>query len=236
MRNYINIEQKDYSKNIYRIFSIDRLLELFENKENVLVKPELWDDPFENLMLKIPIKGYKSTLMKRGYGQCWSLNAESDAMWRIYSPEKNGVKIKTTINNLFRSLYSAQTQYASFSCYIGKVKYYPKKDINQIISDRISGRRLFNGNIGQARSLLFKRRAFRHEREIRLIFLDPHNKSDSNIYPYSCDPFFLIDRITFDPRMDQKLYKKYKNKLISIGFKGSILQSGLYRVPKFYGM
>lgn len=233
MKNYINIEQKDYNKNIYRIFSIDRLFELFKNKENVLVKPEMWDDPFENFILKIPVNGHKSILRERGYGQCWSLTVESDAMWRIYSPDKNGVKIQTTTNKLFRSLYSAQTAYASISCYIGKVKYYSKKNIDQIISDRIAGRKQFNGNIGQARSLLFKRIAFRHEREIRLIFLDPHNKSDSNVYPYSCDPFFLIDRITFDPRMDQKLYKEYNNQLKKLGFKGTILQSGLYRVPKF---
>lgn len=233
MKNYINIEQKDYNKNIYRIFSIDRLFELFNNKENVLVKPEIWDDPFENFILKIPVNGQKSILRERGYGQCWSLTVESDAMWRIYSPDKNGVKIQTTTSKLFRSLYSAQTSYARMSCYIGKVKYYSKKNIEQIISDRIAGRKQFNGSIGQARSLLFKRIAFRHEREIRLIFLDPHNKSDSNVYPYSFDPFFLIDRITFDPRMDQKLYKKYYNQLKKIGFKGAILQSGLYRVPKF---
>ena len=62
MKNYIDIDQKDYSKRIFRIFSTDRLIEMFEKNENVLVKPELWDDPFENFILNIPLNGFKSIL------------------------------------------------------------------------------------------------------------------------------------------------------------------------------
>lgn len=238
MKNYIDIEQHGYEKKIFRIFSIDRLIEMFEQKKNALVKPELWDDPFENFILNIPVKdktgkGSKSILRKRGYGQCWTLNVESDAMWRIYSPDKNGVKIQTTIRKLFRSLYSAQTSYASISCYIGKVKYYSNKDIEKLISDRIAGRKQFDGSIGQARSLLFKRWAFRHEKEIRLIFLEPHNQSNSNVYLYPCNPLTFIDRITFDSRMSQRLYEIFKKHLKGIGFQGTLVQSNLYRPPKF---
>jgi len=238
MKNYIKIPRQDFSNNIYRIFTIDRLIEMFEQKENALVKPELWDDPFENFILNIPIKHKtgkvsKSTLRKRGYGQCWTLNIESDAMWRIYSPDKNGVKIQTKIRKLFQSLYSTQTSYASISCFIGKVKYYPKKEIEQLINDRIAGRNQFNGSIGQARSLLFKRNAFKHEKEIRLIYLDPHNQANSNVYLYPCDPLSLIDRITFDPRMSPRLYNIYKKHLKGIGYRGTLVQSGLYRPPMF---
>lgn len=114
MNNFIYIKQPDYSTKIYRIFSTNRLIELFEKKENALVKPELWDDPFENFILKIPEKGSKSKPNKRGYGQCWTLNFESDAMWRIYSPDKNGVRIQTTIRKLHHSLHSAQKVYSYF--------------------------------------------------------------------------------------------------------------------------
>ena len=51
MKNYININREEQNKAIYRVFSVDRLLKLFEKKENVLVKPKLWDDPFENFMM-----------------------------------------------------------------------------------------------------------------------------------------------------------------------------------------
>ncbi len=238
MRNYIDIVQQEQNKNIYRIFKVERLIELFEQKNNALVKPELWDDPFENFILNIPIKlktgkEHKSELRNRGYGQCWTLTIESDAMWRIYSPDKNGVKIQTTIRKLFQSLYSAQTSYKTLSCFIGKVKYYPKEKIDKLVEDRLAGTKQFSGNIGQARSLLFKRNAFKHEKEVRLIYLDPHNKSDSNVYLYPCDPLTLIDRITFDPRMSPRLFKIYRDHLKAIGYKGPVIQSGLYRPPRY---
>ena len=238
MKNYINLSQKEQNNNIYRIFNVERLIELFEQKINALVKPQSWDDPFENFILNIPVtsktgKKCKSELRNRGYGQCWTLNVESDAMWRIYSPDKNGVKIQTTVRRLFNSLYSVQTSYESISCFIGKVIYYPKKEIDKVVADRLAGTKQFSGSLGQAQSLLFKRNAFSHEKEVRLIYLDPHNNADTNVYLYPCDPLTLIDRITFDPRMSPNLYKIYKNHLKIIGYKGTVIQSGLYRPPRY---
>lgn len=238
MRNYIDISQQEQIKNIYRIFSVERLFELFEKKENALVKPELWDDPFENFILNTPMvlkthKKYKSAFRNRGYGQCWTLTIESDAMWRIYSPNKDGVKIQTKIRKLYQSLYSAQASYGPVSCFIGKVKYYPKEKIDKLVKDRLAGTKQFNGNFGQARSLLFKRNAFKHEKEVRLIYLDPHNRSDLSVYLYPCDPITLIDRITFDPRMSPRLFRIYRDHLRTIGYKGPVIQSGLYSPPQY---
>ena len=238
MRNYIGISQQEQNKNIYRIFKVERLIELFEEKNNALVKPELWDDPFENFILNITVKSKtgrisKSILRNRGYGQCWTLTIESDAMWRIYSPDKNGVKIQTSIRKLFQSLYSTQTSYGTLSCFIGKVKYYSKKKIDDIVKDRLAGVKQFSGSLGQARSLLFKRYAFKHENEVRLIYLEPHNQIGSSVYPYPCDPLILVDRVTFDPRMSPKLFKIYKDHLRAIGYKGTVIQSGLYRPPAY---
>ena len=44
--------------------------------------------------------GFKENL----YGQCWTKTRESDAMWRIYSPNKNGVRIMTTPRKLLTAL------------------------------------------------------------------------------------------------------------------------------------
>ena len=68
-----------------------RLLELFQTRHNVLVAPEKWDDPFENFILK------SDRVSRRGwYGQCWTWQRASDAMWRIYSGDKNGVRMRST--------------------------------------------------------------------------------------------------------------------------------------------
>jgi hypothetical protein len=41
-------------RKLYRIMRFDHLLSLFRDKENVLVPPAKWDDPFENVVLKSP--------------------------------------------------------------------------------------------------------------------------------------------------------------------------------------
>jgi len=48
--NFINFKESDLDKYIYRIVPLSRLYELFDKTENVLVKPGMWEDPFENFI------------------------------------------------------------------------------------------------------------------------------------------------------------------------------------------
>lgn len=236
MNNYIDLENIIRDKKIYRVMTIDRLLEMFESKENVLVKPSLWDDPFENFLFNSAVlqpdgTEYKSILRDRAYAQCWSLNIESDAMWRIYAPEKNGVKIAITIRKLFNSFYKSISDYPGMSCFIGKVDYHPRKKLKSLIDDVKKNGITKGGSLSQAKSLLIKRNAFKHEEEVRLIYLDPRNKSSGNLFRYNFDPLRLIEKITFDPRMSESLYRVYKNHILGLGFCGELVQSGLYKEP-----
>ena len=108
----IHLTEEDLDKPIYRIFSFKRLEEIFKEKKLTLAKPKKWDDPFENFILNstgtLPDgREFQIGFRDNYYGQCWSLTVESDAMWRIYSPEKDGVKVKTTIRKLFQPLFEA---------------------------------------------------------------------------------------------------------------------------------
>ena len=53
---YLNLAEKDFDKYIYRVVSLERLVELFVSKENTLVKPKLWEDTFENFILQSPVQ------------------------------------------------------------------------------------------------------------------------------------------------------------------------------------
>lgn len=73
-------------------------------------------------------RSYKERLnhqCMRYYGQCWSLTKDSDAMWRIYSNHKDGVRIKTTVGKLISELEQTRGMIAVVP-YFGKVKYYSK--------------------------------------------------------------------------------------------------------------
>ena len=46
--NFINIKPEEYNSPIYRVTTIDRLLDMLKSKNLILRRPKLWEDPFEN--------------------------------------------------------------------------------------------------------------------------------------------------------------------------------------------
>ncbi|MCK4358217.1 MAG: DUF2971 domain-containing protein [Candidatus Cloacimonetes bacterium] len=237
--NYLNIEEKDYDKPIYRVFKLEHFLELMFTKTLVLTLPKLWDDPFENYILN-------SSIMKKNgnisffafrddfYGQCWTLNKETDAMWRIYSPNKNGVKVKTTIKKLYNSLYDSQKEnkQRDISCFIGKVIYLSqKKLLKSLENKKLNCFPIISASCENlARTLLVKRNEFKHEKEVRLIYDSGNTKNKQDLFRFKIKPFDLYDEIVFDPRMEFFLYTVFLKFLIGIGYKKIITKSKLYQL------
>ena len=219
---------------LYRIFGIERLFQLFETKKNVLVHPSKWDDPFENFILSGLVEiasgekgqfGFKDHV----FGQCWTTKRESDAMWRIYSPEKNGVRVRARVKSLIQGLRACESSFADISCFVGKVSYLPQnklKDLDINVLDS-SGK-------GIAQTLLYKRTEFSHEKEVRLIYSMPNPPSNiPKIFSYGFDASSVLDEITFDPRIDERMSDVYTHSLVNVyGFpKKSINTSRLYTPP-----
>jgi len=239
--NFINIEPDEYNLPIYRVMRICHLFTMIGKKENVLVKPSKWDDPFENIILrgigKVQDGVYADldNIREAIYGQCWTEKIESDAIWRIYTqPKENGVKIKTTINKLFHSLYDVLSEPNRIvQAFIGKVKYYSHYEIIKLF-EYYKKYSIFTDSTSRKiiSTLLFKRDAFEHENELRLIYQKEKLDYSNDIYNYEIDPFNLIEEIEFDPRIKNEEFENYKSKLIKLGFPDKIIQkSKLYDAP-----
>ena len=235
---YLNLEKSDLDKYVYRMISYSRLVELFQTQKNTLVKPKLWDDTFENFVLKSKLRTPDGKLIEydvhdRIYGQCWTLEKSSDAMWRIYSPDKKRIRIRTTIGDLLDSisLASVTTNHCEHS--VGKVEYLTEKTLVRRAKNTFE-------NDGQVRfgnlfkSLLIKRKAFKHENEMRLMILDwSENAGKEDIYKYSIDPHSLISQMMIDPRISYSEFKKIRSKIRSkTRFEGEVKRSLLYRLPE----
>lgn len=216
--------------------SIDRLYELFKTNKNTLVSPKKWDDPFENFILNSTFKLDTGEIVDLGFrndffGQCWSRHNASDAMWRIYSPDSNSVRIRTTIPKLADSLAKSSGKLKDIRCFIGKVRYLNN---NQLIE---FGDTIFKGKLPQpyeiAETLLVKRPAFKHENEVRLLYFKGEDETYQDIYQYDIDPHSLIDQIMVDPRVEYSKYKEIRAEIKSrTKFNGKILRSLLYTPPK----
>jgi len=138
MESGIGIE--DWDQPIYRIYPKERFIELLNTKNNVLVQPALWDDPMENFFLNSILKTDDGELVgleniaAEWYGQCWTIREESDAMWRIYSHDKKGIKVRTTIRKLFESLYDKTDSNRKLKYFVGKVSYESRQEIENFLS------------------------------------------------------------------------------------------------------
>jgi len=162
---------------------------MIETKSTYLSIVSSWDDPWENVFSKLP--KYNEKLVEQipinskesMYGQCWSLTSESDALWRIYSPYSEGVVIKSRISKLA----DINKDNCSF---IGKVEYF--SDLAEIDLNKYSG----------IQGYLLKRKAFKHEDEVRLL-VDYHfmsNKKREDYIQFDIDINIFIEEVIIDPR------------------------------------
>ena len=146
--NTFDLSDDDLDKPVYRVFPIERLIQLFNEKKNTLVKPAMWDDPFENILFQQTATiangqiVHFSNIRECFYGQCWTLNKrESDALWRIYSPNKNGIRVKTTLRKLWDEFYCQSDSNAMISYYLGKIEYKSERFIKSFLEN--------SGNLNQ---------------------------------------------------------------------------------------
>lgn len=242
--HYINLTCEELDAPIHRFMPIKYLVEMAKTKKNILVRPSEWDDPFENFLLKAFVRHTNGEVISFGfrndiYGQCWTRGFESDAMWRIYSHDKNGVRVRTTPRRLLLSLWSSRNKFSEISCFIGKVEYRRTKEILKALKDPdfVSGLALSQTGRGQCESLLIKRPAFKHENEVRLLFFQPSNeRSNEKHFVYHFDPIEHFDQIFLDPRLEPSEAMSRTDQLLKLGFKCQIKRSNLYAPREFYAV
>jgi hypothetical protein len=222
---------------IYKILKQKYFFELFEDRKNALLAPRKWQDPFENVVLNAEVRNAAG---ERGnfffhedvYGQCWSRHTASDAMWQIYSDKKDAVRVRTTVGQLIDGLCAAHGAWAHATCFIGRVEYLSETRLKDF------ARTIFKDGITPeaiARSLLVKRKAYEHEREVRLIYIERENtKHPDGVYKYAINPHTIFDQAMVDGRMTYVQYKPFKEEVMRrTGLSDrQVKRSLLYRQPE----
>lgn len=135
---------KELDKPIYRTFKLEYLLNALKNNVNVLVRPKKWEDPFENFYLKLfpkyenidqkteakkkEIEEFRQGIEDNVFCQCWTFAKDSDAMWRIYSPNKDGICVSSTPRKIIETMKHKERK-NHLSLAIGDVKYCSAEEI-----------------------------------------------------------------------------------------------------------
>ena len=118
---------------LYRFISLEEFLSIIELKKERYVRPQTWEDTYEGFFLstlnnpalrkktidsllqsetlesaKLSMSLYNRTWLVREmqYAKCWTLNEETDALWRIYSHNDRSLRISSTVYSIKRTLPS----------------------------------------------------------------------------------------------------------------------------------
>ncbi|WP_324781036.1 DUF2971 domain-containing protein [Thiobacillus sedimenti] len=203
---------------LYRILGFDRLVDLFESKQLYFSHPSAWEDPCEKLL--------EHRLSPNIFAQCWCKSGVSDAMWRIYSPNQLGVRIRTNKQKLREQLKASGMDFR-----LKDVKYKRESELNyeiEAIADELA--QSFRLSVAFD-SLFMKRLAFKHESEVRVaIYKQGADTNETSLgIRVPIDPFVLIESVLIDPRAPDPYVRAYKHFLKEqLGFPGRVAQSALY--------
>ena len=219
---------------IYKFMPLQYTLAMVQNNQLTINRISSWPDVYENYMLQQNYylnDGTPIDVINQAdgiYGQCWTYLKESDAMWRIYSPQIDTIRIKTTVEKLYDALY--QNDHNMADTYIGLVRYESQNDIDsyvQGLSPLDPGdflKEVING-------AFVKRLEFDHEKEVRIVrMLDSQQTRQSGaLLQFPVLPDF-IEEFCIDPRADANLVANLTNQLTTLGVPANkICQSQLYQ-------
>lgn len=241
-----NVISLDLDAPIYKYIPFKYLKLMIQNSNLYFGKVSSWEDVYENWFLKeqmvLPTgeKGSAKKLIPGVFGQSWTLQEESDAMWRIYSKldrtqhdylDDTAVRIKTTARKLYNVIYANDEDF--YTSYIGAVKYLSQNDFLKM-QDSLSPLNPLDLSEVFVKSYFFKRAPFEHEKEVRpiLIYSPKHENFGKNGVSFDIDFDNLIDEMVTDPRLTPDEYRTVRGQLIGLGAKSDkVRNSELYNIP-----
>ena len=230
---------------LFRFVTAQRLEQMLSTRSLCLTRLTKWDDPFENVLMKVRLtcintgqRVHVDGILNDFFGLCWTSNGvESDAQWRIYAPEGDGVRLRTTAGRLWRAVHDPTDPFAALKYSLGRVRYVSQTALTSFLTNpsNVTDLTLDPGGQRIMRWLLLKRLEFKHEREVRLLYRDvKHNVRTRNYKRIRFDPNAVITDITCDPRMSARDFRSLRQRLRGLGFTGQVHLSKLYRLPRRY--
>ena len=225
----------DPDQRIYRVFALDYLTRDIQDKKLTLSAPHKWSDPYEDLPTWVGITTDDGKQFFFGneaphvFGQCWTLEEESDAHWRLFGgvePESVKVQASTTVRRLIEITSQSAPEATSI---IGKV-VYTENDMKQVVADVLGklGEQAFADTFERSNLLLAKRRPFQHEMEVRLLVF-PQSATQEPTLRLPFEPNHLFEELMIGPQIALGNLPPIEQRIRTAGYSGSISRSELHQ-------
>jgi len=232
--HYVFESPKDENAKIWRYMDFTKFLSLLDKSALFFTRVDKLGDPFEGtcpekvinfwekkLGIEYP-KGFYEHLSKFTAVNCWHLNEyESAAMWKMYLKSNEGIAVQSTFKRLKDSLIDKE-----HDILIGKVKY-----INY--GKLVEPTKVFTNPV------IYKRKIFRHEQELRAVIkklpkrgFSPRSKKtiEDGIYVL-VDVDILIDKIYLAPISPVWQFELLKSVMGKYQLDKDVIQSSMDEKP-----
>lgn len=214
-------ELKDIT--IHKFIPLQYLLVLLKEKRLILNRVSAWEDPYENFFLKqhfvkpgdLKASYYVSVEdhTKGLYGMSWTLQEETDSLWRVYSPNKMSVRISCKIRALVETVSSEDNKWG---IWLDEVQYLSERKMKSWLK-QCRSISTFEQFVDKMRESFFiKRKAFEAEKEFRLI-VNFQKEDNAPVIFFRCDPDIMVETIHTDPRLTKYEYEAVRAALIGTG-------------------
>jgi len=178
---------------IWKYMSFAKFVWLLARESLYFSRLDQYDDWWEGLLRRDRNVEGKKYIRYNKYINCWHMNdSESDAMWKLYgNPAGETVAIQTNVGRLTKSL-----EKCPIDVYIGRIKYEEKN--------------IPEGNLYIP--VLYKRKAFQHENELRLCISSPRNDNPPDFTQFK----EALARFGIDNKSDLDILKEIGDKSIPV--------------------
>lgn len=212
---------------LHRIELLERFLKILDDEEIVMVQPKCWTDPMENIIFNARVikdgLPFKHPAKDKIYGQCWSYDEDSYALWQIYTTKADdngitkrhpGVRITTHLDRL-----QQLSDKNAGDFYYGVVDYLTQKSLQQLPKNEEYVSCLLSDEINDehVKSLLLKRKSYNYEKEVRLLSIPGKELIDSKnerLCRIKIEPLEFISSIRLDPGFTKTEFKALKEMLV----------------------
>jgi hypothetical protein len=149
-------------------------------------------------------------------------------------PDQEGVTVSTTVRHLLALGERWHREGANGYLVAGRVEYLADQEIWQRIVNGCNGKHgpsMFGTVQGRAESLLWKRKYFEHEAEVRLILIDRTKPSADvpSIRLLNFDPNETFLTVSVDPRLVSFEAKEREQEIRDAGFAGEVKRDDSYQ-------
>lgn len=236
-------QPENSSVKVWRYMDFAKFIWLLKEKKLFLSRVDKLGDPYEGSHTIKTIQGIEEFLhrhkAKEGWGHlaeiyrqaraetyvcCWHEGEyESEAMWRLYSPNGNGVAIQLTYQEL---VHSIENQHEIF---IGRIRY-------------IDYSREWFPDANIYHPIMHKRIAFSHEREVRMVCRSGGQRyepmPENGTLPFTSvpwDPARWVHKIYVDPYAPKYFFEAVDAVIDSMmpGIRSRLVWSQMRELPIF---